>query len=380
MIVVGLMSGTSVDGIDAAVCQVEGAPPELRTELLGFSKADFEPGLRSRIFQAFSPRSGTVDLICRLNFEIGEVFAQAALRAIEEANLTPDSVHLIGSHGQTIYHLPGGLMPSTLQIGEAAVIAERTGITTIADFRVADMAAGGQGAPLVSYVDYLLFGHAVKTRAVQNIGGIANVTLLPAGCSHAEVLAFDTGPGNMLIDHAVRRATGGQLRYDRDGQLASQGRVDEGLLGELMSHAFLTRSPPKTTGREEFGSPFGDRVWQRAKDHSMADQDIVATLTAFTARSIAHAYCCFLPPVEEVILGGGGGHNPVLRQMIMRDLAPARVLMHEDFGFSSDAKEALAFAVLAYEAWHGRPGNLPSATGASRRVVLGKISQGWIES
>jgi anhydro-N-acetylmuramic acid kinase len=377
VIVVGLMSGTSVDGIDAAVCQVEGAPPDLRADLLAFTKTDFETGLRSRIFQAFTPQTGTVDLICALNFEIGEAFAQAALNAIEEANLTRDRVHLIGSHGQTIYHLPGGPAPSTLQIGEAALIAERTGITTIADFRVADMAAGGQGAPLVSYVDYLLLAHAGKTRAVQNIGGIANVTLLPAGCSRAEVLAFDTGPGNMLIDYAVRRATDGKLEYDRDGRLASRGRVDEGLLAELMSHAFLARSPPRTTGREEFGSQFGGRVWQRAKAQRMADQDIVATLTAFTARSIAHAYRCFLPPVEEVILGGGGGYNPVLRRMIERDLAPARVLLHEDFGLSSDAKEALAFAVLAYETWHGRPGNLPSATGASHRVVLGKISRGW---
>ena len=376
MIVVGLMSGTSVDGIDAAVCQIEDAPPHLQVELLSFTKTDFDPELRSRIFQAFSPQSGTVNLICALNFEIGEAFARAALRAIEQADLAPDEVQLIGSHGQTIYHLPGGPVRSTLQVGEAAVIAERTGITTIADFRVADVAAGGQGAPLVSYVDYLLFRHEGKTRAVQNIGGIANVTLLPAGCSPEEVLAFDTGPGNMLIDHAVRRATGGKWDCDHDGQLALRGEVDEDLLAKLMSHSYLKLSPPKTTGREEFGAQFGDHIWRQAKAQGLANEDVVATLTTFTARSIADAYCRFLPPVEEVILGGGGGYNPTLRRMIERELAPARVVLHEDFGLSSDAKEALAFAVLAYEAWHGRPGNLPSATGASHRVVLGKISLG----
>jgi len=376
VIVVGLMSGTSVDSIDAAVCQIEGAPPHLQVELLSFTKVHFDPELRSRIFRAFSPQTGTVELICALNFEIGEAFARAALRAMDEAHLTPDKVRLIGSHGQTIYHLPRGSVPSTLQIGEAAVIAERTGITTVADFRVADVAAGGQGAPLVSYVDYLLFRHEAKARAVQNIGGIANVTLLPARCSSADVLAFDTGPGNVLIDDAARRATDGQWDYDHDGQLARRGGVHEALLAEWMSHPYLMRPPPKTTGREEFGTQFGDQVWRQAKARGLADEDIVATLTAFTACSIADAHRRFLPPVEEVILGGGGGYNPTLRRMIERELAPAQVLLHEDLGFSSDSKEALAFAVLAYETWHGRPGNLPSATGASHRAVLGKISLG----
>ena len=376
MIVVGLMSGTSVDGIDAAVCRIEGAPPHLQVELVSFTKVDFDPEVRSRVFQAFSRQTGTVDLICALNFELGEAFALAALKAIEEADLTTDEVHLIGSHGQTIHHLPGCPVPSTLQIGEAAVIAERTGITTLGDFRVADVAAGGQGAPLVSYADYLLFLDQEKTRAVQNIGGIANVTLLPPACSPDEVVAFDTGPGNMLIDHSARRATERKWSYDRDGQLAGCGRVDEGLLAGLMSHSYLRLPPPKTTGREEFGTEFGDHVWRLGKAQDLTNEDIVATLTAFTARSIADAYRRYLPPVEEVILGGGGSYNPTLFRMLEKDLAPARVLLHEDFGLSSDAKEALAFAVLAYETWHGRPGNLASATGASHRVVLGKISLG----
>jgi len=376
VIIVALMSGTSADGIDAAVCRIEGAPPHLKVELLSFLKSYFDLRLRNRIFQAFSPRDGTVDLICTLNFEIGEAFAEAALQAIERANLTPEDVHLIGSHGQTIHHLPGGPTPSTLQIGEAAVIALHTGITTISDFRTADVAAGGQGAPLVSYVDYLLFRDEGRTRAVQNIGGIANVTLLPAACSREEVLAFDTGPGNMLIDDAVQRATGGKQSYDRDGEIASRGQVNRALLAELMSLPYLKRPPPKTTGREEFGAHLGGHIWRQAKSRGVADEDVVATLTAFTAHSIADAYRRFLPPVEEVILGGGGSYNPTLRHLIEEELAPARILLHEDFGIPSSAKEALAFAVLAYETWHGRPGNLPSATGAHCPVVLGKISPG----
>jgi anhydro-N-acetylmuramic acid kinase len=376
VIVIGLISGTSVDGIHAAVCRIEGAPPDLQVELLHFTKVDFQPDLRSRIFRAFSPDAGTVDLICSLNFEIGEAFACAALAAVDQAGLAADEVDLVGSHGQTIHHLPNSSIPSTLQIGEAAVIAERTGICTVADFRVADMAAGGQGAPLVSYVDYLLFSHEQRTRAVQNIGGIANVTLLPADCSADDVLAFDTGPGNMVIDHAARRATDGRWHYDHDGKLASQGEVSQSLLEDLMGHAYLWRSPPKTTGREEFGSRFGDSVWHRGETLGLTGEDIVATVTAYTACSMAHAYQRYLPPVQEVILGGGGSHNPVLRNMIERRVAPAKLLLHEDFGVASDAKEALAFAVLAYESWHGRPGNLPSATGAAHPVVLGKTTPG----
>lgn len=378
MIVVGLMSGTSVDGIDAAVCQIEGAPPHLQVELLSYKKAGFSSLLQSRIFQALSPESGRVDLICALNFEIGEAFALAALLAVRDAGVTLDRVQLIGSHGQTIHHLPGRVLPSTLQIGESAVIAERTGITTIADFRVADVAAGGQGAPLVSYVDYLLFRDAERSLAVQNIGGIANVTCLPLACSVEEVLAFDTGPGNMLIDDATRRATNGKWDYDHDGQLAANGTVDESLLAELMGHPYLRLPPPKTTGREEFGVFYGERVWQQAKARGLVSEDIIATLTAFTARSIGSAYRCFLPLVDEVILGGGGSYNLTLRRMIEKELYPARVLVHEDVGISSDAKEALAFAVLAYETWHGRPGNLPSVTGATHRKVLGKISPGQV--
>lgn len=405
MKVLGLMSGTSADGVDAAIVEIQGAPPfeivsQARSarrgsqsapvpdrnpaqagtvELLSFTCVPFDADRRARIFALFDPATATVDRICRMNFVLGEWFAAAALQAIAAAGLSPADVDLIGSHGQTIYHAVGEDSPvkSTLQIGEPAVIAARTGVTTVADFRVADVAVGGQGAPLTSYADWLLLRHPARVRAVQNIGGIANVTYLPPGDDPDLVLAFDTGPGNMLIDDAARRATDGAWAFDRDGALAARGRVDEALLADLLAHPFLARTPPKTTGREQFGVQFGAEVWARARARGLAAEDAVATLTAFTAASIADAYRRFLPRrPDEVILGGGGVNNPTLVAMLRQRLAPARLLSHEDLGLSSDAKEALAFALLAYETIHGRPGNLPSCTGASRRVVLGKIAKG----
>jgi anhydro-N-acetylmuramic acid kinase len=389
MKIIGLMSGTSADGVDAAVVEICGAPPDLLVELLTFTCVPFDADQRARIFALFDPTTGTVDRICQMNFALGEWFAAAALRAIQETSLTPDDVALIGSHGQTIYHAVGAdsLTKSTLQIGEAAVIAARTGITTVSDFRVADVAAGGQGAPLVSYVDWLLLRHPTLVRAVQNIGGIANVTYLPPGDDPAGVLTFDTGPGNMLIDDAASRATAGAQTFDRDGGLAASGQVNNELLAELLNHPYLTQPPPKTTGREQFGVPFGTEVWARAEAQGLRDEDMVATLTAFTAASIADAYRHFLPQMpDEVILGGGGANNPTLVAMLHQRLSPAHVTTHDALGLSTkapltqahftEAKEALAFAVLAYETIHGRPGNLPTCTGAGTRVVLGKITPG----
>jgi anhydro-N-acetylmuramic acid kinase len=401
------MSGTSADGVDAAIVEIHGAPPFGTSplpaggeeggavKLLSFTFVPFDARQRDYIFALFDPATSTVDRICQANFAIGEWFAAAAIQAMEEADLAPGDVDLIGSHGQTVYHAVGDDSPckSTLQIGEAAVIAARTGITTVADFRVADVAAGGQGAPLVSYVDWLLLRHPTRVRAVQNIGGIANVTYLPPGDEPSTslpsdslrtgragpdaVLAFDTGPGNMLIDDAARRATAGALAFDRDGLLAAQGRVDEALLVELLAHPYLAQPPPKTTGREQFGTAFGAEVWKRATARGLPGEDIVATLTAFTAASIAGAYRRFLPRrPDEVILGGGGASNPTLVAMLRAHLAPAAVTSHEAIGLSSDAKEAMAFALLAYETIHGRPGNLPGCTGAEKKVVLGKITPG----
>jgi anhydro-N-acetylmuramic acid kinase len=272
---------------------------------------------------------------------------------------------------------PDTPVKSTLQLGEAAVIAERTSITTIADFRVADVAAGGQGAPLVSYVDWLLYRHPSRQRAVQNIGGIGNVTYLPAATSTEQVLSFDTGPGNMLIDYAAQQASDGMLTFDRDGKLASQGHVSETLLAQLMTHPYLSQPLPKTTGREQFGVFFAQRIWEQAVKQGLSGVDILATLTAFTAASIADSYRRFLPgPVDEVIVGGGGASNPTMLRMLAERLPNTRVLRQEDLGYLSDAKEAIAFAILAYEGLHGRPGNLPSCTFARHPAVLGKITPG----
>lgn len=373
MRVVGLMSGTSADGIDAAVVEIFSAPPALDWKLIYHHHEAFDPSLRTEILACTRLESSSVDRLCALNFRLGEAYAAAAQRAIQLAGLEPARVDLIGSHGQTVWHAPG---KATLQLGEAAVIAERTGIATVSDFRARDMAAGGQGAPLVAYVDALLLALPTLTRAAQNIGGIANVTFLPrAGTSTA--FAFDTGPGNMLIDDMTFRATNGEWSYDKDGLHAQRGKVDEALLAELMEHPYLKMSPPKTTGREVFGQAFGDTVWQHSQARGLGAADLVATVTAFTAHSIAQAYRDFLPRFpDEVILSGGGAQNQALGAMLREQLAPARILLSDHVGIPSQAKEAIAFAVLAYESYHGRPGNLPAATGASTHVVLGNITPG----
>jgi len=393
MIVVGLMSGTSVDGIDAAVVDIPDDVRRLR--LLAFVSVPFAPPLRERIFRAFRPETSSVDELCRLNFDLGEAFADAALQAIAVASLTTNDVGLIGLHGQTVWHdvAPDGHVTSTLQLGEPCVIAERTGITTIADFRPRDVAAGGQGAPLVCLFDLLFFAAEQQNRAVQNIGGIANVTAIPAKFHvpsskfhvgnvepetwNLEPLAFDTGPGNMLMDEAARLATGGAQTCDVDGRLALAGQVHAGLLRQLLAHPYLAQRPPKTTGRELFGRQFTAEVWRQGQALGLAGADVLATVTAFTAESIAQAYRDFIPfPIHQVILGGGGRRNPALLAMLRERLAPAQVLTTEDFGLDSEAKEAVAFAVLAYQTWQQRPGNVPSCTGARRPVVLGKIIPG----
>lgn len=391
MIVVGLMSGTSADGIDAAVVRLEGKPPEIQWQVLGWSSLPHTDDLRREIFACFRPETGTVERLCRLNFELGKAFGHAALESIRAIGLTPSQVDLIGCHGQTVWHEPPGVKDagngSTLQIGEPAVIAEMTGLPVVSNFRTRDMAVGGQGAPLVAYVDALLFSHPLEIRAVQNIGGIANVTYLPAKSVsdyqrvaisqdlYAGAFAFDTGPGNMLLDYAAGRASQGKMIYDQDGALSSRGQVDVDLLNRLLEDAYLHQSPPKTTGRERYGVQFGEQVWDEGVQRGLLPQDIVATLAAFTAQSIARAYRSFLPRYpSEVIVSGGGTHNPTLMAMLRDVLSPARVYTSDEFGLGVDVKEAVAFAVLAYESWHHRPANLPAATGARRAVVLGNIT------
>ena len=379
MLILGMISGTSVDGIDAALVDIHGAPPDLDVSLRSFTCLPFTDKQRRQIFELFDPATAPVDKICQMNFAIGEWFAAAAQQAIQTAGLQPDQVDIIASHGQTAYHCmePETPVKSTLQLGEAAVIAERTGVTTIADFRVADVAAGGQGAPLVSYVDWLLYRHPSLQRAVQNIGGIGNVTYLPAAASPERVLSFDTGPGNMMIDYAAQQISDGALTFDRDGLLASGGQVNTALLEQLMAHPYLSQPLPKTTGREQFGEFFARRIWEQGVEQGLAGIDILTTLTTFTATSIADSYQRFLPgPVDEVIVGGGGASNPTMLRMLAERLPNTRILRQEDLGYLSDAKEAIAFAILAYEGLHGRPGNLPSCTFARHPAVLGKITPG----
>ena len=374
--VAGLMSGTSADAVDVAVIDISDGG----VEVVAFEMIPYPPPLRRRIFRLFGRSQGTVEHVCRMNFALGEVFAGAILTLCRKHAVSLESIDAIGSHGQTIWHDPAGWrcggrrISSTLQIGEPAVIAERTGILTVADFRTRDMAAGGQGAPLVPYADFVLFRHARRNRAIQNIGGIANVTFLPARGGLDGVLAFDTGPGNMIIDRLTQVITNGRLAFDRGGKAASHGCVDEKLLAEWMRHPYFRRHPPKSTGRELFGVHYADRLLAAARARGLADQDILATATAFTAQSIAEAYRRLLPgKVDEVILCGGGSWNRTLVDMICRRLAGTPVRQMDDLGISVDAKEAVSFAILAYATLRGRPGNVPSATGARRPVVLGKI-------
>ena len=372
--IVGLISGTSVDGIDALVAEVAGCGIDTRCDVLAFETVALEAGLQARIFALFEEDAG-LDELCRLNFALGEAFAAAALQVIAAAGLEPAAVDLIGSHGQTVRHLPRAIPAATLQIGEPAVIAQRTGITTIADFRPADMAVGGQGAPLVPLADYLLCADPGRGRLLLNIGGIANLTVLPAGAAADEVTAFDLGPGNMLVDGAVAHFSGGAERFDRDGRRAAAGKVDEKLLGRLLEHEFLHRPPPKSTGREEFGAAFLSALLGRP---GLAADDLVATLTAFTSRAIVAGIRAFVPraEMEELWVGGGGVHNPVLMEQLGTGLPQLRVASIEGLGIPADGREALAFAVLANETLMGRCGNLPAATGARRSALLGKIVPG----
>jgi anhydro-N-acetylmuramic acid kinase len=375
---VGLMSGTSADGIDAVAAEIRGSGRHLRARVLSHSHHPFPSVLRQHILRVCL--HGTVAEICELNFSLGEQFARAALAVIRRAKLKPRDIAAIGSHGQTIHHLPNARTPSTLQIGEPAVIAERTGITTVADFRVRDMAAGGQGAPLVPYADWVLFTDDTRPRIVQNIGGIGNLTFLPPRAELDDLIAFDTGPGNAL----VTALTHGQRTFDRDGRLAACGLVSEKLQAGMMAHPFLRRRPPKTTGREEFGETFVGRMLASARRLRLRAEDMVATATSFTAASIADAYRRFVFPKLkaaelgrlQIILGGGGARNPTLRRMLARQIGVGELLTHEDFGIANAAKEALAFAILAHETLLGKPGNVPSATGARHAAVLGKVVPG----
>lgn len=382
---VGLMSGTSVDGIDAALVEICGYGEDTRIRPVEFISVPYPDGVRKRIFELFNVRTSRVDRIGYMNFLLGELFADAAAAVARKAGIGIERVDFIGSHGQTIYHMPqadsrdGYDIRYSVQIGEGAVIAQRTGAITVSDFRVGDMAAGGQGAPLVPFTEYILFRDKKSNIILQNIGGISNITLLPAGCAMDGVVAFDTGPGNMVIDGIVKRLTRGRLKMDKDGELAGRGRVSGELLDILLDDPYMDIRPPKSTGREYFGEEYVGRVAALAEGMGFEKHDTVATVTFLTAAFTREAYRRYVKPVcraDRLITGGGGSYNPVLLSYLREEMGKEGVTVttQEQEGLSSAAKEAVAFAVLANEALGGGFNNLPSVTGASKRVVMGKIS------
>ena len=410
-IVIGLMSGTSVDGIDAAIVEITGDGLETEVDLIAFETFPFPSGVPQRILALCQPDTGRVDDICEMNFYIGHLFAEAVKHILEKSGMHASDIDLIGSHGQTIHHLPGDpntisktrslersgkrvygnghetpnlphrtarniKKPSTLQIGEPAVIAHETGIPTIADFRVADMAAGGQGAPLVSYIDYLLFHNKTKTVGLLNIGGIANLTVLPVNGMFDSVCAADTGPGNMCIDAVITEITEGTERYDKAGQRAAQGTPHQRLIDEWLKHPFFQLSPPKTTGREMFGHTYAMECLEACRKHQLSDNDCIATMTELTVQTITEYIEQFITgknPIDILYVSGGGVHNQTIMRRLGEQLPNTAVASVDNSGISADAKEAIAFAILANETLHGNAGNLPSATGASVRKILGKF-------
>ncbi len=380
MLIVGLMSGTSLDGVDAALVEVVGERVgDVKASVVHAITLPYDDARRAAIHDGIL--AGTAEALCGLHADLGEWMSEAVVRVCREADVDLSTVDAVGSHGQTVWHRPpaGARRGATLQLGDAATIAERTGIAVVSDFRTRDIAAGGQGAPLVPWVDQLLFSVPDRARALQNIGGIGNVTRVPPRGSGEEVFAFDTGPGNALIDAAVEIATGGKLTFDRDGRLAARGTVDESLLADLLRHPYFAAEPPKSTGREEFGRPFVSRLVELLEPEGDQDwMDLVATLTELTARSIADAYRRWLIPrgLDEVILTGGGAMNPTLVARIGALLRPLPLVDGATLGVDPEAKEAVAFAVLAWAHLRGIPANLPSATGAAGPRVLGSLTPG----
>ncbi len=382
---VGLISGTSMDGIDAALVRLSGSADQPRVRLLAFDTLPYPREVKEWLMGVAAGELTSAGGVSRLNFLLGELFANAALRVCRGAHISPGSVSVIGSHGQTIFH-QGKLEliprhseaagPNTLQIAEPAVIAERTGAPVVADFRTADMAAGGQGAPLVPMVDYLLLRDARKGTVALNVGGIANVTVIPAKAKPLDVTGFDTGPGNMVSDALVRHFTGGREHYDAGGRVAARGRVNEAVLRDLLRHPFFSQPPPKSAGREQFGRYFVESYFLSRRRARFGD--MLRTSLELTARTIVDALARFVFPettINRLIVSGGGAHNRTLLKRLAELLPGLTVELSGRYGLPVDAKEAIAFAILADRTLHGLPGNLPRVTGARRGIVLGKIAR-----
>lgn len=376
--VAGLMSGTSLDGTDAVLMQIRGVGISTRFKLVCHTAQRFPSELKELLLKNSIPETSRIDDIARLNFLLAQLYADALRSVARKAGISLSQISLIGSHGQTIHHLPkpqkmfGRWIRATLQIGDPSVLAALTGITTVGDFRVADMAVGGEGAPLVPYFDWLVFRLKTKNRILLNIGGIANMTMLPRNCSLDEVIAFDTGPGNMIIDALMQRLY--RKQYDRNGNVASSGMISLDLLHWMNRHPFLKRKPPKSTGREEFGDVFVDELLKRAKHYNR--DDVIGTATVFTAFSIFESYRIFVRHkmrVDEMIVSGGGVKNVALMSALRYYFPNSAVKSSDELGVPSEAKEAMCFAILANETMAGNPTNLPSVTGARRNAILGKI-------
>ncbi len=378
MRVAGIMSGTSLDGIDVAIIDITGSGFKAKVNVLASHSVPYPKKVREALLGMSNTAAQTGD-ISRLNFLLGELYAEAVEETAERGEIPVASIKLIGCHGQTIFHEGQGAqylgkkVASTMQIGESSVISERLGIDVISNFRERDIAAGGKGAPLVPYLDYMLLRHRGRGRVALNIGGIANLSAIPPNTNAERLIAFDTGPGNMVIDQLVSRITLGRQTFDRDGGFASRGQFDQKLLAKLLRDKYFRAKPPKTAGREQFGAEFVSKLL----DTELSTEDLIATATALTAESIALGIRNFVIPemrVDEVFVSGGGAHNPALLAMLRKALNPIPVMMSSEVGLDVDAKEAVAFAVMAYETAHARPSNVPQATGAKRPVLLGKLT------
>ena len=382
-LVVGIMTGTSVDGVEAALVALRGAPPRLVWKLRAHRSFELDRALANRIRAAAAGEPWPAAHFAALDAALGEVYAASTLELLADAGVPPADVAAIGVHGQTIFHRGtrdpsaqggGGL---TWQIGSSAVLAERTGIRVVHDFRSADVAAGGEGAPLVPYVDYLLFRSEHVPRALLNLGGIANLTAMPAGAEPSQVIAFDTGPGNMLLDSIVQRFSGGALSYDEDGRRAVGGSPDRALLAQALSDPFFDLAPPRSTGRERFGAGFLEPWYAAAEARGLSEADLLVTASMLSASAVAQAIEDFVRPViplGAVYASGGGTRNPVLMAALQAALDPIELHDVDELGLAAEAKEAVAFAVLAHETLHNRAGNLTAVTGASRPLVLGSVT------
>ena len=383
-IAIGLMSGTSADGVDAALVRIgSGFPPKI--ELIEFLSVGYPDDLRRRVLIACGEPGATTAEICSLHGMVGEAFAETSLDLLKSANVAPEQVEFIGSHGQTIRHLPeggkgpeGAFTPSTLQIGDPATISERTGCTVVADFRARDVAAGGSGAPLTPWAHNVMFGRDDKPIAFLNLGGISNLTYVPP-MGKEGLFGFDAGPANMSLDAFVEKVTSGEAFLDWDGAMAGRGKVDSEALASLMQHPFLKKLPPKSTGREEFGGTFLNKFMNPLEKRGVSAEDQIATLTAFSAECVIQAIQDHFPqnpPLLEMIVGGGGLHNKTLLRFLKERMSPVPVVSSEERGIPPDAIEAIAFALLAWGTLYGQATNVPAATGASREAVLGTITPG----